>query len=346
MSPRIAVLVRSLGLALGATLVVSGCTTDDPAAPPPPPADVNTYFTTLPAWSEFSPSVADADIATGPPQSGQEPIGGQPYDCSTTPYSMTRTPDRIVTLNPDVEILWVGSLLQGRGHLNDIGSLAELPIRQRNPMTLSIDLLTVDNTREVGNPNVGSVNSAIGDLVQAAESAGHRSGSNILFTKETTHSLTQATLSMGLSASYMGASIKDSLSANISDETRTVTAYFVQRMFTVSMALPQTPQSVFSDAFTDAALQEQISLGRIGTDNPPVYVSSIAYGRILVFSFTSTASVSAINATISALYNSGEFGGELSADLQSVLENAAIQVVTVGGDAEQALALIRSNDLG
>ncbi len=329
-------------------LALAACSEDSPVAPEEqaPPANVNSYMTTLPAWDAFSPPHADADVAVGAPSDGEEEIGGEPYRCTTTPYSMTRTPDRIVTLNPDVEILWVGSLLQGKGHLGGIGQLGELPIRQRAPMQLSIDLLTADNSRVVDKPSVATVTSAIGGLIQAAQDAGHTAGSNIFYTKETTHSLTQAALSMGLSAAYMGASIKATLSANISDETRTVTAYFVQRMFNVSMTLPQTPEEVFSDDFTTELLQQQIDRGRIGPDNLPVYVSSIAYGRILMFSFTSTASIADINATLEAMYNNGEFGGNLSTHLQSVLEQAQIQVVTVGGDANNALALIRSNDLG
>ena len=329
-------------------LAFAACSEDSPTAPEDstPPADVNAYLATLPTWGQFSPAVPDADVAMGPSSDGEETIGGQPYECTTTPYSLTRTPDRVVTLNPDVEILWAGSLLQGKGHLGGIGSLAELPIRQRAPLTLSIDLLTGENTNTVQNPNVATVTSAVGELIQAAQNEGHTAGSNIFFTQETTHSLVQAALSMGLSASYMGASIKASLSSNISDETRTVTAYFVQRMFSVSMVLPQTPGEVFSDAFTSQKLQEQIDHGRIGDDNLPVYVSSVAYGRILMFSFTSTASLVDINATLSVLYNGGEFGGNLSSELKAVLDNAQIQVATVGGDAASALALIRANDLG
>ena len=90
---------------------------------------------------------------------------------------------------------------------------------------------------------------------------------------------------------------------------------------------------MFGDDFTTELLQQQIDRGRIGPDNLPVYVSSVSYGRILMFSFTSTASITDINATLEAMYNSGEFGGSLSAHLQQVLEQAQIQVVTVGGDA-------------
>lgn len=328
-------------------LVLGACSKDDPAAPKTEkPANVNGYIAGLPAWTAFSPPVADADQATGDPVESDDTIEGEPYKCTTTPYSITRTPDRIVTLNPDVEILWVGSLLQGKGHLGGIGQLAELPVRQRAPLTLSIDLLVGDNSRTVANPSVATVTSAIGDLIQAAETQGHTAGSNIFYTKEETHSMNQAALAMGLSAAYMGASIKASLSTDISDETRTVTAYFVQRMFNVSMVLPQTPGEVFSDAFTTDLLEQQIDRGRIGPDNLPVYVSSVAYGRILMFSFTSTASVFDINATMEAMYNNGEFGGSLDAHLQQVLSQAKIEVVTVGGDAGAALSLIRNNDLG
>ena len=329
-------------------LVLSACSkSSDPTGPSSePPANVNGYMTKLPAWNSFSPPHADADVATGPSSESDDSIEGKPYKCTTTPYSITRTPDRIVTLNPDVEILWVGSLLQGKGHLGGIGQLAELPIRQRAPLELSIDLLVADNSRTVPNPSVATVTSAIGDLIQTAESQGHTAGSNIFYTKEETHSMNQAALSMGLSAAYMGASIKASLSADISSETRTVTAYFVQRMFNVSMVLPQTPGEVFSDAFTTDLLQQQIDRGRIGPDNLPVYISSIAYGRILMFSFTSTANMADINATLEAMYNNGAFGGSLDTHLKQVLSDAKIQVVTVGGDAGAALSLIRNNDLG
>ena len=349
MKPQFSILRSISSLAVVATaLAFAACSKDNPAGPQEsgPPADVNTYVAKLPAWDTFSPAMPDADVPTGPSSTSSDSIEGAPYTCTTTPYSITRTPDRVVTLNPDVEILWVGALLQGKGYMGGIGSLAELPIRQRAPLTLSIDLLTGNNTKTVDVPTVATVNSAIGDLIQAASDAGHTAGSDIFFTQETAHSLVQAALSMGISAEYMGASIKASLSSNISDETRTVTAYFVQRMFNVSMVLPQTPGDVFSDAFTSDMLQEQINRDRIGPDNLPVYVSNISYGRILMFSFTSSASLVDIQATLSAMYNGGEFGGNLSTDLKAVLDDAKIQVVTVGGDAANALALIRANDLG
>ncbi len=341
---------RTPSLTLLAMLALAACGQDQPGStgPESPPADLQTFFSSLPAWDAFSPPLPDTDMAVGDAMEADTTtaIDGEPYQCTTTPYSLTTTPEDIVTLNPDVEVLWLGSLLQGDGYLGGIGSLAELPIRQRAPLQVTLDLLSGDNTETVESPTVATVNQAIGRLIQTADQAGHRAGSNIFYTSETTHSLDQASLEMGLSASYMGSTIKTSLSADISNDTRTVTAYFIQRMFTASMVLPQHPEDVFSDEFTQDMLDREEAEGRMGSDNPPVFVSSIAYGRILMFSFTSTSSESKIKETLNALYNGGQFGGQLDSELQSVLDHAEIRVVTVGGDADHALDLIRSNDLG
>ncbi len=332
-------LLLALSLALGA------CSEDDPVAPQPAPADLDSFFASLPAWETFSPPMPDTDEALGNPITEEVTIDEVEYNETVTPYSITRTPNEIVTLNPDVEVLWVGSLLQGDGYAGGLGSLQELPIRQRSPLTVAIDLLTGDNTRDVADPDQASVNRAIGDLVQAAQDAGHTAGSDIYYTKETTHSLDQAAIKMGISASYMSATIKTSLEASMSNEMRTVTAYFVQNMFTASMVLPQTPNEVFSEDFTEDHLAEQQDRGRMGPDNLPVYVSSITYGRVLIFTFSSTAMETEIKATLSAVYNGGQFGGELSGEYQNILEHAEISVVAVGGDAEHAIGLIRTNNL-
>ena len=71
-------------------------------------------------------------------------------------------------MDPDVNILWLGALLQGRGYKQGIGSLAEWSVRERAPLQIAIDLLDGRSTQVVVNPNMASVNQAIGSIVQAA----------------------------------------------------------------------------------------------------------------------------------------------------------------------------------
>ena len=53
--------------------------------------------------------------------------------------------------------MWLGSLLQGDGYVNGLGSLKELPIRERAPLTIFIDLLGTGITQTIESPDAASV---------------------------------------------------------------------------------------------------------------------------------------------------------------------------------------------
>jgi hypothetical protein len=90
--------------------------------------------------------------------------------------------------------------------------------------------------------------------------------------------------------------------------------HFVEKMFEVVVEPPQTPVAFFSADFTRDKLDEQVAMGRIGPGNLPVYVSNIVYGRMMAFTFTSTASMSDIKAALNAAYRGM---GSFSANAQS-----------------------------
>ncbi|NNE44948.1 MAG: hypothetical protein HKN12_12135, partial [Gemmatimonadetes bacterium] len=283
-------LFRSIALLTLALTALSGCGSDGNMGPTEV-NDVNGYLGALPAWSEFSPEKPSEDVPIGDPSDPDIfTVGATEYSCTTTPYSITDTPDRLATFNPDSEIMWLGALLQGKGHRDGLGSLAELPIRQRAPIKVFTDLLTEANAETVENPDAQSISTAIGKLIEQAEAAGHNAGSKISFDMKQTHSLQQAAIFLGFSARYMSTQVEGELSYEQEREENTLTAYFVQQMFTTSMVLPQTPGDVFSDDFTAARMQEQVDLGRMGPDNLPTFISNIVWGRMLMLTMTSTHS--------------------------------------------------------
>ena len=336
-----AALAFALLIAIGTP---TACTEDSTTSAGAAATPVNQYFLGLPSWDLFSPQLPSADSIAGNSTVERTDVGGTNYDCTTTPYSITETPDKIVTLDPDVNILWLGALLQGNGYRNGVGSLTEWTVRERAPLEISIDLLSRENTRTVEHPDLASVQQAVGQLVAAADSEGHHGGSSISFSQENTYSVNQAMLKLGVSAGYASVTVKASLSASRTAAERTVTAYFVQRMFTVSMVLPNQPRDLFSADFDQARLQEEEDRGHVGPNNIPVYVSSMTYGRILMFSFTSTASITDIRAALSASFSSIA-GGSISGRYLDILNQAKISVVTVGGEGKNATALIQSGQL-
>lgn len=329
-------------LALTLTTVLNGCG-DEPAGPST--ADVNEYLLALPSWGEFSPTDWSSNEPTGATDSNTYASGNTIYECTTTEYSLTETPDKTTIFNPDAEILWLGALLQGKGYADGLGSLAELPIRQRAPVTVFIDLLSENVSRTVENPDPSSIARAVGDLVEQAQNQGHQAGSDIFFLEQVTHSLEQASLDLGLSVRYLGTNVKSQLEYDRSVEKKTLTAYFVQQMFTTSLVLPQTPGSFFSEEFTEDLLREQIDRGRIGPQNLPTFISSIVWGRMLMLTMTSTHSVEEMRAALTA--SRASIGsGSIDGTSLTVLDESEIRVSTVGGVDDGVEELIKTGRLG
>jgi len=341
---------------MGVTASCNDATTPETPTPSQPGnrADYDSFSTEngLDNWDAFANPVEDEDTQVGEPEAREPEIIGAvgdkvQYDCTVTPFSLTRTPREIVTFSPDANKLFPGALLQGRGHLLGLGSLRELPIRQRAPLTLSIDLLNSDNSRTVQNPTNATVQQAIGELVSKAEASGLKAGSDIFFNQKESHSVEEVALALDVSARYNAFSGSTSFNFDRAVDETTVTAYYVQKMFTVSITQPQTPADWFSGAFTQEVLDEQVEAGNIGPNNLPVYVSSVTFGRVLMFHFTSKGTEQEIKATLNAAFNGAvaEVDANLSAAQKKLLQEAEIQVVTIGGEGKNASAIIRSGNL-
>jgi hypothetical protein len=353
----------SLALICAMLTLLSGCEKKDPLDPPVSTEDVSNYLQELPSWSQFAPpGQAQRPTPAGEVQTREDVVldvelfnedgtlgllENVTYSCQVQPFTLTGNPQQIAMYSPDREILYAGGLIQGKSHRDGLGSLLGLPIAERAPINVSIPgLANDDNFRRVDRPNQATVDQAIGSMIGGATASGLATPSSISFKMETYHSEKQSALQMGLSGNYLGFEGSASGSIDKQQSETTVTAQFYQKMFEVVVEAPQSPGDFFSEDFTEARLQQQISQGRIGPDNLPVYVSNIVYGRMMMFSITSTASESDIRATMQAGYNSigGSVEANLSAKQQSILQESKIKITSIGGDAEATLAMIRSGD--
>lgn len=342
-----------------------GSSSDSSGGPPPEDVeDVTTYLQDLPSWEEFSPSQPNQDsTATGAPVE-EEPVEldavelvdddgnvyteeNVVYSCQTQPFTLRQNPEQIAMYSPDREILWAGSLIQGQSHRDGLGSLLGLPIAERAPINVSIpSLANDDNFRRVDRPSQAEVDQAVGSMIGNATRSGLSTPSTIAFEMQTYHSERQSALQLGLSGRYLGyeASASGSIDREVSETT--ITAQFYQKMYEVVVEPPQSPGDFFSEDFTNARLQQQVDQGRIGPDNLPVYVSNIVYGRMMMFSLTSTASEEEIRATMQAGYESigGSGNVSLSAKQQAILRESKIKVTSIGGGAQATLDVIRSGN--
>jgi hypothetical protein len=329
---------------LGFAALAAACS-DESGPVQPEPVVVASYLESLPTWASFSPPVADEDFVE--PGTGHFEQQGNMV-CTDREASLTRNPQDLVMFSPDAEVMWLGSLIQGRGHRDGLGSLLELPIRQRAPLTIAIDLLYSANRREVAEPDVSTVAQGIGELIDGAQGAGHKAGSSIFYSEVRSHSFDQSVLGLGLSKTKLGRTVRASLQTERTDSSSTLLASFTQKMFTTSVVLPQSAGELFSPDFTGELLQQQIDRGNIGPDNLPVYVSSITWGRMLLVEMTSNHSVRDMRLALAyvAKGDSASRGDSVSVNRRRVLDDSEIKVVAIGGHAEAALDLIRTGQLG
>lgn len=352
------------------TIVISACGGSSSSGDtsggeePPPTVTVSEYLQGLPEWEEFSPVLADVPSSrVGDPVSSEETIdnvaivdpdtGGiigyrsEQYTCTSTTFSMTDTPEKIVMFSPDRELLWPGALIQGRSHRDGIGSLLPLTIRERTPIRVSIpSLATAYNFHEVASPNLAEVNQAIGSMIYDATTSDLITPSTIQFVMEDYNSEESFALKASMSGRYLGFRASASAAVDRTANERTVMVYFYEKMFEVVVEPPQSPDAFFSAEFTAERLSEQVAMGRIGPNNPPVYLSNVVYGRMMAFAFTSTASTSEIKAAMNAAYKgiSGGFEANVTAEHRKVLSEGRISVTSLGGEATATVAMIASGD--
>lgn len=302
---------------------------------------IDGYVSSLPAWPAPSP---DARVAGDQETDWVTGSDGRSYRCTITPYSLTATPDKVTTFDPNADVLWPGALLQGKPLQQ--GVLEGLPLTERAPLDVSIpDLLAANNTLRVEHPDLASVQQAVGSLVNASVQAGVHAASSVNFHKVEAYSASQSALDLGFSGDYIGFDLQASLGLQDSANLHSVVVSFVQKMFTVTIPEPETPGDFFQD-LTGDEIQQQVDAGHLGTDNLPVYVSGVTYGRILMFSVVSHQSTAQIQAALNAQYNGLVGGGSVAASYAALLSDSStsIHLVTVGGSASNAEAAIHDGN--
>lgn len=360
-----------LRMTVGLTiLAVMSCSSEAPTDPDPNPTtitDPGAYLSdSIPPWSVYSPPRADQpaapDSASRPPtqvtldvevvdvDGAIDTLTNQTYICTETPHSVTDTPERLVMYSPDATILWAGGFIQGRSH-RDLGSLQGLVVDERAPINVSIPLLGIagQTFREVDTPTQAEVAQAVNDIIRDATTEDLTQSSDIVFKMKTFHSEEEFGLGVGASGRYLGFSASSGFSNQRAESETTVTAEFYEKMFTVIVAPPSTPAGFFNADLTPEVFQSKyVGPGAMGPSNVPLYISTVVYGRSLMYSMTSTASESEMRATLDATYRSigGSASVKLSARQETLLRESEISVVAIGGNAANVLSLIRENNLG
>lgn len=261
--------------------------------------------------------------------------------CTYTQVSETNHFDKLVSFDPNADVLWPGAVVQGQslalGLLSPVGGL-------RAPGTITLTNARIDGSpsteytysRTLAAPSLASVHNAIQDIL-TAESVNY--AAKVAYTMHQAHSLNEGAVKAGIAIQFGGNSLNTTFGQQWTQSKTTILVDFTQSYYTVSFEAPPDPSAFFAPSTTVEDLQSFAFNG-----NPPGYIASVNYGRRLLVKFESSEDSSKVSATLDAVFAKGKLGGSisLSAEQQKVLRETRMTVLALGGPAGSAVEILGS----
>jgi thiol-activated cytolysin len=311
---------------LAATL--GACTVD---IAPPGGSAIDSYIQSLP----YLP-VAPAQVVQGA-RSADARQGD--YSCATQNLQETRQFDRIVAYAANSDSMWPGAIVGA----DSIGSgLFTQIVLPRAPETISVSLenLGGKKTATIANPSLSTYRDAVSGIL-ASDVTGS-TAANIYSEIEQVHSEQQLNMALGVQASWgLGvASLKTSFDFSKKEVMSRYVVRYTQSYYTVDLDAPASPSALLSPGLTVNDVQ-----GKMNETNPPVYVSSVTFGRMVLFTFESNYSAEEMGAALNFAYQGGvDVKGDVSVTYKDIISNSKITAFILGGDGSAAAKAVDSYD--
>jgi thiol-activated cytolysin len=149
-------------------------------------------------------------------------------------------------------------------------------------------------------------------------------------------------MALGVQASWgLGiASLKSSFDWSNQEVRSRYVVRYTQAYYTVDLDAPAAPSSLFAHDVRLSDIQDKMDAQR-----PPVYVSSVTYGRMVLFTFESQYSAEEMSAALDFAYSGGlDVKGDVSVTYKDIISQSKITAFILGGDAGTAVQTIDSYD--
>ncbi|GGX24021.1 thiol-activated cytolysin family protein [Streptomyces noursei] len=306
------------------------------------PVNMSTYVLSLDKWETIAPQVQTTERKPlGEPEQHHEQVAGEDYLVTTQRWSLSKTPKYLAVANPNADVLWPGALVQGLPASH--GALSELVITERTPIEISCSALHIEKGDAlIDRPRASAVVKAIREMVQGGEGRSE----TMYYDMVEASSIQSALLEMNVSASYMGFTAEADGRIEKKHDERTIVAVFLQGAYTVSCDGKDTPRDWFTDKLTWGKVKELEELGRIGKGNPPLYISSVTYGRSLLFALNTTADTLKAKAAIKASYNGmADVSAEVRAEYEQILNTSSVTILSQGGNPDDISKMVKEAKL-
>ena len=176
------------------------------------------------------------------------------FRCTETKYSLATTPDTFAALNPNANVLWPCSLVQGKSMGS--GVLDGIPVKRvPGTVTLAINASTKSQySRLVEQPALSSMQQAENDIL--AEYAANGGATPAEFSSSITSIYSMEQLGVIVNASFkgFGADVKNDFTFDENTAKSHVLVQFVQQYYPMACDDSQGAAGVFDSSVTAADL--------------------------------------------------------------------------------------------
>lgn len=292
-------------------------------------AQIRAYLDGLPPLVTVRPNPGHPEAMVGLPVgiSGKRWVGEE----------VVNTQAELALLKSFANVTWPGALVQGatidNNNFAPFGSVERSGGRIRLATEFT-GAAHVSQYTDLPVVSAGAVDDARRRMIQAVAPTG--SVGTLVWSFETGETLREAMVKLGVE--YEGSGVSASLNARLNSHygEHTVVAKLTQVFYRVAFdLLGDSP--FFAPSVTLADVQRYA-----GPRNPPLYVSEIKYGRILLVEFTGTLDTLDLEAGAMAAYSG--FKGNAGAAYKQKLSSARMEVLSVGGRADPLVGLVVVNN--
>lgn len=274
--------------------------------------------------------------------------------CDRSPVKEGANISQIAAFAPNAQTLWTGAIIQGASATGGILTPITLP---RRPLVVTATAIGIAGpgvtySATVDNPSLATVTDGIMSLVARlapgpAPAAGspaepvsvpRATPARISHEVKQFSEMNDAYLRMNGQYEWITGSVKAELDKQSTSYRTNFLLQFVQAYYDISVNPPSTPkqffkQGLFSRVSTNDLTPHVQPLD--GVPNPPLYVSTITYGRMLILFVSSTETADKVRATLEAVYNAVASKGRVSITKgdSAVLRASELRLLALGGPA-------------
>lgn len=322
-------LSRILMLSLVMTLVLS-CSKDEITDSTEPISggqadEFNSLLASLPNFNqpEEVSEPTEVEEKAVPPAQDQE---NSSLECYTNYYKAAPGFDEMLALDPTTDVIFPGAILKGE----TIPTGEYVPIvANRAPITLSASLTNISGSPvvEITDPKLSTVREGIKTGILDQEVTG-ATAAKVNFSISEVYS--EEHLKLAIGANYRSAATKVSASFDFSRSTyqyKYVLKYF-QVYYTIDMDPPKNP----SDLFTNVP-----DINSLGSTSP-VYVATVTYGRMVIYTIESNYTKAEVDAAFKASFGSSD--GSVDTEYEKVISESDVKALVIGGSGSDAAQTI------